>query len=178
MRLSILIALAVVLVTSCRRNDPVVPTIPPIETFEEMLLRMEFVRSADLLSHADGPEPSVHLIHESFSRARKHYAAADGRALDIRMAQFSFYRPANVDVTNGAPRIPYGNDRWAQGYIVPPGFIAYAHERAVYCEALHGIALILGDPGWMETGHGGPLDKLNFECWRVIQDEWRTEHSQ
>lgn len=171
----ILPLVALLAFSGCRNRPARVLSPPePMETFEQMLLRTEGVDCNYVTSHADGERPSCRGIYDQFDRARQHYATVDARAREIRMAQFSYYRPSGVEVSGDAPRIAYGNGQWVQGYFFPPSLIVYAHERVVYCEALHGIALALGDAGWTDTGHKGPADKLQFECWRLVQAEWQV----
>lgn len=56
--------------------------------------------------------------------------------------------------------------------------IRYAHERAVFCEALHGILWIawqegrIGPQHFAPAGHNEPGDPFVFDCAALTNQEW------
>jgi hypothetical protein len=158
----------------CGKSVPV----PPPETFDQMLMRTEGVTCQQLVEHAEGEAPSCEMIVAEFTRARDRVAALEPAARTHKMREFLFFRPERLmNSERGVPLICIG--QCVQGYYEPALLaIMYAHERVVRCEALHGLAHIVGLAGWEEIGHATPADPLQFECWREVQDEYKGAQKQ
>lgn len=132
-----------------------------------------------MTNHADDNDnpPSCTALQAAFMRAVEHYATVDVMARTIKWTVANMWRPANIKHEPGhAPRMKGADGVYIQASFDKPANVWYAHEGAVYCEALHMIAYILGDAGWEMTGHEGPNDKLNFPCWKVVETEWLLAH--
>ena len=121
------------------------------------------------------------MLEEQWRRAQKDYSVVDLRALstdtnevNVKMSGVSIFKFPDTHLSpSGVPR--GGGSEYSpevQGWFFAPSMINLAHERVLYCEALHYLAYILGDPGWMVTGHAEVGDKLNFACWQVVADEY------
>lgn len=119
------------------------------------------------------PELDCTRVVAAWNRAVEHFATVDVRARTLSPGDVRVFRPAGVAVSGGAPRFCCGPGmRPVQGLFYEPDTIHVAYEEVVYCEALHYIALKLGDPNWQVTGHDVEGDVLHFPCWSVIQDEY------
>lgn len=160
--------IVLLLLAGCGRGQANVPTPPPLDPNCQYMT----IHGDD-----DAHPPSCDAIKAAWARAQEHYATVDPAARSISWLVASTFRPAAIKYEAGfAPRMKIADGVYIQAEFNKPASIFYAHEGAVYCEALHMIAYMLGDPGWEMTGHEGPQDKLNFPCWSVVEAEYKAVH--
>ena len=160
--------LVVLLLTACGRRVTV--NTPP---------QMDDPNCPYMTTHADNDAapPSCVALQTAFTRAVEHYATVDVMARTIKWTVANMWRPAEIKYEPGhAPRMKSADGVYIQASFDKPANVWYAHEGAIYCEALHMIAYMLNDAGWEMTGHEGPNDRLNFPCWKVVETEWLLAH--